>query len=62
MPALSLNFLSFSSDDYGLSRNSSVFLESLVKRVQGMSVKIRTAYLGKEFFNIYVISKLNELN
>jgi hypothetical protein len=48
-------------DINGLSKNYSILIESLVKRVKGMGVKIGTVYLDKEFFNIDVISKLDEL-
>jgi len=48
-------------DINGLNKNYSLFIESLFKRLEIISVKTGTAYLDKEFFNIAVISKLDEL-
>lgn len=48
-------------DINGLNKNYSLFIESLFKRLEIIGVKTGTAYLDKEFFNIAVISKLDEL-
>ena len=48
-------------DINGLNKNYSLFIESLFKRLEIISVKTGTAYVDKEFFNIAVISKLDEL-
>ena len=48
-------------DINGLNKNYSLFIESLFKRLKTIGVKTGTAYLDKEFFNTYVISKLDEL-
>jgi len=48
-------------DVNSLNKNYSLFIESLFKRLEIISVKTGTAYLDKEFFNIDVISKLDEL-
>ena len=48
-------------DINGLNKNYSLFIESLFERLKTIGVKTGTAYLDKEFFNIAVISKLDEL-
>jgi hypothetical protein len=48
-------------DINGLNKNYSLFIESLFKRLEIIGVKTGTSYLDKEFFNIAVISKLDEL-
>jgi hypothetical protein len=47
-------------DINGLNKNYSLFIESLFKRLEIIGVKTGTSYLDKEFFNIAVISKLDE--
>jgi hypothetical protein len=49
-------------DINGLNKNYSLFIEYLFERLKKIGVKTGTSYLDKEFFNIAVISKLDELN
>ena len=47
-------------DINGLSKNYSVLMESLFKRIEKMGIKVGTVYMDREFFNRKVISKMNE--
>lgn len=47
-------------DINGLSKDYSILMESLFKRIEIMGVKVGTVYMDREFFNKKVISKMEE--
>ena len=47
-------------DINGLSKDYSILMESLFERIEKMGVKVGTVYMDREFFNLKVLSKMDE--
>ncbi len=49
-------------DINGLTKNYSILIESMLRRIKAMEIKIRTLFMDREFFNFDTISTLHSSN